>query len=146
MEWGSFLLFRRYAKLRQQIEDFARKSPQTFVQLMERLMQNENTYKQRQVRQQQMERRREEKEAEAARRLRYPIADELLPFEPELDPPLPAPPIPRYRVNLPPEAQHLVGEMLSACDMIATFGDMLGISAISVEELRSALLQRYAQL
>ena len=55
----------------------------------------------------------EEKEAEAARKLRYPIADCLLKDEPPLEPPLPPWPTPKFGLNLPPDAQRLAGTLLS---------------------------------
>ena len=78
----------------------------------------------RQARQQQAEEKKAEKEAEAARKLRYPIADELLQFEPEPDQPLAPRPAARFGLNLPPEQQHLVGEILSSCYLVCTFGEV----------------------
>jgi len=131
-----------YAKLREQIESFAEKQPTTFLTLMEYLNKDEKMYRNRQARQQQMEEKRAEREAEAARKLRYPISDDLLQFEPPPDPPLAPRPTPKYGLNLTPEMQPLAGAMLSACDFVETFGDVLGLSRIQVEDLRAALLHR----
>ena len=66
------------------------------------------------------ERQKEAKEAEALRKLRHPIADELL-----VDEPLPVPtlepwPCPRHSLNLIPEHQPLAGSLLALFDYVAT--------------------------
>ena len=129
-------------KLRKEIAEFARGQPEAFVQLHERLVADENAVKARVLKQEEKAKEKVKKEAEAAFKARYPIADELLVDEPPLETPLPPAPDARYRLNLPPTLQPLSAELISLCDFVHTFGEALQISPISLDELRAALLHR----
>ena len=120
-----------YAKLRKEIAEFARKQPEAFVQLHERLVADENAVKARVLKQEEKAKEKVKKEAEAAFKARYPIADELLVDEPPLETPLPPAPDARYRLNLPLTLQPLSAELISLCDFVHTFGEALQISPIS---------------
>ena len=98
-----------YAKLREQIDAFAAKQPEAFIQLHERLAADEVTFATRLEKQTLRDKQREAKEAEAIKKARYPIADHLLADEPPPDPPLATWPQPRHALNLPPELQSLTG-------------------------------------
>ena len=90
-----------YAKLREQIENFASKQPEGFLQLYDQLAANDTVFTNRLQRQAEKEKQKADKEAEAARKARYPIADHLLKDEPPVD--LAEWPSPRHGLNLPPE-------------------------------------------
>jgi hypothetical protein len=131
-----------HGKLREQIEAFGTKQPAAFVALFERLAADDLAVAARLEKQTARDKQREAKEAEALRKLRYPIADELLANEPPHEPPLAEWPEPRYAINLPPEAQPCVGSLLAAFDFVSTYADPLGLTRFSLEELRLALLHR----
>jgi hypothetical protein len=131
-----------HGKLREQIEAFGAKQPAAFLALFERLAADDLAVAARLEKQTVRDKQREAKEAEALRKLRYPIADELLANEPPHEPPLAEWPEPRYAINLPPEAQPCVGSLLAAFDFVSTYADPLGLTRFSLEELRLALLHR----
>ena len=130
------------AKLREAIEAFARKQPEQFVQLHERLVADEQVFLVRVDREQQRLRQKGEREAAEAYKQRYPIADELLRHEPPPPVPLAPRPPPRFGVNLPPELQRAAGLQLMIVEFVHTFSEWLKMAPFSMEELRGALMQR----
>ena len=130
------------AKLREAIEAFARKQPEQFVQLHERLVADEQGFLVRVDREQQRLRQKGEREAAEAYKQRYPIADELLRHEPPPPVPLAPRPPPRFGVNLPPELQRAAGMQLMIVEFVHTFTKWLEMTPFTMEELRGALMQR----
>ena len=129
------------AKLREAIELFARKQPEQFVQLHERLVMDEPDFLRRVEREKERLRQKGEREAAEAYRQRYPIADELLCHEPPPLVPLTPRPSPRFGVNLPPELQRAAGLQLMVVEFVHTFAKWLKLAPFNMEELRGALMQ-----
>ena len=120
------------AKLREAIELFARKQPEQFVQLHERLVMDEPDFLRRVEREKERLRQKGEREAAEAYRQRYPIADELLCHEPPPLVPLTPRPWPRFGVNLPPELQPGRTLQLMVVEFVHTFAKSVSYTHLTL--------------